>query len=47
MDGHGLHAAIVGAVGGEIHLVVLVGGGGRHPDAGDALGQGQGVGGLV
>ena len=47
MDGHGLHPAIVGAVGGEIHLVVLVGGGGRHPDAGDALGQGQGVGGLV
>ena len=47
MDGHGLHPAIVGAVGGEIYLIVLVGGGGRHPDAGDALGQGQGVGGLV
>ena len=47
MDGHGLHPAIVGAVGGEIDLIVLVGGGGRHPDAGDALGQGQGVGGLV
>ena len=47
MDGHGLHPAVVGAVGGEIHLVVLVGGGGHHPDAGDALGQGQGVGGLV
>ena len=47
MDGHGLHPAIVGAVGREIDLIVLVGGGGRHPDAGDALGQGQGVGGLV
>ena len=47
MDGHGLHPAIVGAVGREIDLVDLVGGGGRHPDAGDALGQGQGVGGLV